>query len=385
MEIPTRKPLRPYFASGPCAKPAGWNLSILEGALLGRSHRSPLGLEKLKEILRRLRLVLEIPQDYEIALISGSATGAMETLLWNLLGERPVDVLSHDVFGDRWAGGALDQLKLEGRLIRSTFGSLPDVSQTKPDHDCVFVWNGSTSGVMYPNANWVKEEREGLVLCDAASAAFIMPLPWEKLDAVAFSFQKGIGGEAGIGAVLLGPRALIRLKNHKPSWPVPYLYRLHHKGGVNSSLFEGVPLNTISLLTVEDLLAALKWAEDLGGVHGLSRKAYSNFSLAHAWIEAHPHLDVCAIAREICSYSTLVFRIVHPVLASCSQEDAWQVVRRVAQRLAAETVAFDIVNHMLAESPSFRLWCGPTIEKEDLEALFPWFDLALHETLRDLS
>lgn len=383
--MPSLKPKRPFFCSGPCAKPPGWSLSDLQSAALSRSHRSPLGLEKLREVLDRLRKVLEIPTGYEMALISGSATGATEALLWNLLGRRPVDVLSHDVFGDRWVGDVFDQLKLEGTHLKGDFGSLPDVTRLRPDRDCVFVWNGSTSGVMYADADWIKESREGLVLCDATSAAFVMPLPWEKLDAVSFSFQKGLGSEAGLGVIVLGPRAIAHLQTHDPVRPIPYLYKLRHKGELNSRLFEGMTLNTVSLLTVEDILNALKWAEELGGMKALTKKAKANFALAEAWIRNTPELDFCVTDPRIRSYSTLTFTLASNHGSALSREARWQLIKAVSQKLAREGAAYDVTNHMLAGEPSFRLWCGPTVESEDLACLFPWFDWALAKALKDAS
>ncbi len=385
LEKPSLKPKRPYFCSGPCAKPPGWSLSDLQSAALSRSHRSPLGLEKLREVAALLRKVLEVPNGYELALISGSATGATETLLWNLLGRRAVDVLSQDIFGDRWIGDVFDQLKLEGTSLKGEFGSLPDVTRVRPDRDCVFVWNGSTSGVMYSEVDWIRDSREGLVLCDATSAAFVMPLPWKKLDAVSFSFQKGLGSEAGLGVIILGPRALEHLKTHEPSWPIPYLYKLRHKGEVNSRLFEGMTLNTISLLIVEDILNALKWAEALGGIKALTQKARINFERAEAWIRDNSYLDFCVSDPRIRSYSTLTFKPLLNKEPTLSREAQWQLVRSVGEKLAQEKAGYDVINHMLAKEPSFRLWCGPTVQVEDLERLFPWFDWAVENAFKDLS
>lgn len=359
---PFLKPRNPCFGSGPCAKPPAWNLIALKEAVLGRSHRSPSGMKKIQESFSDTREVLEIPSSHLIALVSGSATAAVESLLWNLLGSRPIGIIMGEFFSQRWANDITNELGLTKiRLYKDN----TDLAKINFSQDVVFVWNGSTSGQCMPQESWIDSHRQGLTICDATSAAFAMPLPWAELDATAFSWQKGLGGEAGLGIIVLGPHAIERLESYTPSWPIPYLYKLTHDRKLKRELFEGQTLNTPSLLVIEDALYALKWAKQLGGIQGMYSRTLLNFSKIQAWVERTPWIDFLVPIPSLRSPTTVCLKF--------TEKPDWIWVQGFCQLLEKEGVAFDLKNHAAAP-PSIRIWAGPTMEADNLETLFPWLD-----------
>jgi phosphoserine aminotransferase len=366
---PNLRPKRPHFSSGPCAKRPGWDPSVLADAVVGRSHRSPEARGRIKQALDRTRAVLGVPDDYRIAIVPGSDTGAMELALWSLLGLRAVQVLAFDSFGQAWATDVLEQLRVEAELLGAPYGRLPDLSRVRPDADVIFTWNATSSGVRVPDAEFISPDREGLTICDATSAAFAMPLDWAKLDVTTFSWQKALGGEAAHGMLLLSPRAVERAESHTPAWPVPKLFRMVKRGKIDAELFEGATLNTPSLLCVEDYLDALTWAEGEGGAAGLQRRTRDNFAVVSGWIERTPWVDFMAEDPATRSETSVCMRVLD------GPED---LPRRIASLLAEEGVALDVGGHRDAP-PSLRVWCGATVEREDLEALTPWLDWAFAE------
>ena len=382
---PNARPRRPEFSSGPCAKRPGWTPAVLDGAVLGRSHRSADGKARLKEVIDRTRAVLRVPGAHRIGIVPGSDTGAVETALWSLLGDRGVDVLAWENFGREWVKDVVDQLPLEdARAIEADYGALPDLDAVDCDHDVVFVWNGTTSGVAVPDGDWIADDRKGLTICDATSAAFATPLPWEKLDAVAFSWQKVLGGEGGHGMLVLGPRAVERLERHVPEWPLPKLFRLTAGGKLNEGIFAGETINTPSMLCVEDVLDALAWAESVGGLDGLVARTRANGAVIADWVAATPWVDHLAAAPETRSPTSVCLGFTETWFAELPADERAAVPRRIAALLAGENVAFDVAGHREAP-PGLRIWAGATIDREDLEALMPWLDWAYGEVKASYS
>ena len=382
---PNARPRRPQFSSGPCAKRPGWTPAVLDGAVLGRSHRSADGKARLKEVIDRTRAVLRVPGAYRVGIVPGSDTGAVETALWSLLGGRGVDVLAWENFGREWVKDVVDQLPLEDtRVIEADYGELPDLAEVDCDRDVVFVWNGTTSGVAVPDGDWIADDRKGLTICDATSAAFATPLPWEKLDAVAFSWQKVLGGEGGHGMLVLGPRAVERLERHVPEWPLPKLFRLTAGGKLNEGIFAGETINTPSMLCVEDVLDALAWAESVGGLDGLVARTRANGAVIADWVKATPWVDYLAAAPETRSPTSVCLGFTETWFAELPADERAAVPRRIATLLAGENVAFDVAGHREAP-PGLRIWAGATIDREDLEALMPWLDWAYGEVKASYS
>ena len=382
---PNARPRRPQFSSGPCAKRPGWTPAVLDGAVLGRSHRSADGKARLKEVIDRTRAILRVPGAHRIGIVPGSDTGAVETALWSLLGDRGVDVLAWENFGREWVKDVVDQLPLEdARAIEADYGALPELDEVDCDHDVVFVWNGTTSGVAVPDGDWIADDRRGLTICDATSAAFATPLPWEKLDAVAFSWQKVLGGEGGHGMLVLGPRAVERLERHVPEWPLPKLFRLTAGGKLNEGIFAGETINTPSMLCVEDVLDALAWAESVGGLDGLVARTRANGAVIADWVAATPWVDHLAAAPETRSPTSVCLGFTETWFAELPADERAAVPRRIAALLAGENVAFDVAGHREAP-PGLRIWAGATIDREDLEALMPWLDWAYGEVKASYS
>jgi phosphoserine aminotransferase len=374
--VPAVRPARPFFSSGPCAKRPGWTPEALKDACLSRSHRSKHGKAKLKEAIDRTRKVLGVPKDYRIAIVAGSDTGAVEMALWSLLGPRPVDVLAWESFGEDWVTDVVKQLKLKDtRTIKADYGVLPDLSKTDPAHDVVFVWNGTTSGVRVPNGDWIKDDREGLTICDATSAAFAMDLPWPKLDVVTFSWQKVLGSEGAHGMLILSPRAAARLESYEPPWPLPKLFRLTKDKKLVEGVFEGETINTPSMLAVEDYLDALKWAEASGGLHGLMERADANLKALALWVEKRAWVDFLCADPKVRSNTSVCLKVVDPWFTALSKDAQAAAASKIASLLEKEGVALDIGGYRAAP-PGLRIWCGSTVERSDIEKLTPWLDWA---------
>lgn len=369
---PTGKPARPWFSSGPTAKPPGWRIEDLSTALMGRNIRAPEVLARFREARDRTRDVLRLPDGHVLCWLPASDTGAVEAALWNLLGERPVQVLAYDNFGKLWATDVRDHLGLDAEVLEAPYGDLPDLTRVRPDHDLVFAWNGTTSGVRVPDADFISADRTGLTICDATSAAFAMPLDWPKLDVTTFSFQKALGGDAGIGAMVLSPRAIDRLNRFTPPRPIPKVLRLRNAEGFDRTLLDASPLNTYSILTLEDWIAALTWAADVGGLPSLIARTEANFAALSAWVERTPWIDFLAKDPSFRSETSVCLSFTDPRAANRD------FVGRFCALLAEEGAALDIESHRAAP-PGLRIWCGATVETAEIEALTPWLDWAWAE------
>ncbi len=377
MNIPSIKPHCPNFGSGPTAKHPGWCLDELSQSLVGRSHRSIQGKEKLRKIIELTRSVHQIPDDYRIAIMPGSATGAIESALWSFLGSKNVDVMTFDVFSKLWLIDIIEQLKLDGvQTLSADFGSLPELSNYNPANDLVFTWNGTTSGVSIPNADWIPDNRVGLTICDATSAAFCVDLPWKKLDVTAFSWQKGLGGEAAHGMLILSPRAVERLETYKPSWPLPRIFRLTKDDKVIENIFKGNTINTPSMLCVEDCLMALEWAEMIGGLPALIKRCQENSETIYSWVERTPWLSLMAESRAIASPSSVCIYVT--TIQDKEETTQRDFLQSMATLLRQHQAAFDVVNHLYAP-PSLRVWSGPTVEVTDLQILTSWLEWAYNQ------
>ena len=375
---PAVRPARPFFSSGPCAKRPGWTVEILKTAVLGRSHRSKAGKAKLKEAIDRTRAVLGVPADYRIGIVAGSDTGAVEMALWSLLGPRPVDVLAWESFGEDWVADVLKQLKLKDtRTIKAGYGDLPDLKHD-PDRDTIFVWNGTTSGVRVPNGDWIQGDRDGLVICDATSAAFAQRLDWPKLDVVTFSWQKVLGGEGAHGMLVLSPRAVARMESYTPPWPMPKLFRMTKDGKIVEGIFEGETINTPSMLAVEDYLDTLKWAESIGGLPSLIERADANLKALARWVERTEWVGFLAKDAKTRSNTSVCLKIVDPWFTALPKEAQAAAASKIASVLEKEGVALDIGAYRAAP-PGLRIWCGATVETADIEALTPWLDWAFQQ------
>ncbi len=385
MAAPARKPSNPNFSSGPCAKRPGWSLEALRDAALGRSHRSKIGKSKLKQAIDLTREALEVPADYRIGIVPASDTGAVEMALWSMLGARPVDVLAWESFGLGWVTDVVKQLKLDNaRVIKADYGKLPDLGQVDFSHDVIFTWNGTTSGVRVPNGDWIAADREGLTICDATSAAFAQPLPFDKLDVVTFSWQKALGGEAAHGMLILSPRAVERLESYVPAWPLPKLFRMTKGGKLNEGIFIGETINTPSMLCVEDYLDALTWAKAEGGLNGLIGRANANYKVLADWADRTPWVDFFAEDPATRSNTSICMRIVDPEVTGLDLAGHEAFVRAIASRLDKEGVAHDIAFHRDAP-PHLRIWGGATVEASDLAILTEWLDWAFAQEKASLK
>src|SRR5665213_1153025 len=371
---PAVRPARPFFSSGPCAKRPGWALEALGGALLGRSHRSKPGKAKLKEAIDRTRAILGIPADYRIGIVPASDTGAMEMAMWSMLGTREVDCFAWESFGEDWVTDTVKQLKLKAVVHKADYGKLPSLVTTK-ERDVVFLWNGTTSGVRVPDAEWIPADREGITICDATSAAFAMDLPWDKLDVTTFSWQKVLGGEEAHGMLVLSPNAVARLEAYTPHWPLPKIFRLTKSGKLNEAIFEGETINTPSMLALEDYLDTLKWAESIGGLKALIVRVDSNFAVLDRWVRNSDWADFLAQEQGSRSHTSVCLTITDAGFIKLDEEPRYEIVKKLAGALEKEGVALDIAGHRNAP-PGLRIWCGATVEKSDLEALTPWLDWA---------
>jgi phosphoserine aminotransferase len=373
---PAVRPARPFFSSGPCAKRPGWTPEVLEGAILGRSHRSAIGKARLSDAIERTRTLLGIPADSRIGIVPASDTGAMEMAMWSLLGPKPVDAFAWESFGEDWVSDVAKQLKLkDARVFTAPYGELPDLAKADPAHDIVFLWNGTTSGVRVPNGDWISAAREGLTICDATSAAFAMDIPWPKLDVATFSWQKVLGGEAAHGMLVLSPKAVARLESYTPPWPLPKIFRMTKGGKLVDGIFAGETINTPSMLALEDYLDALGWAEGIGGLTALIERADANLGVIARWTKECGWADFLARDPRTRSNTSVCLSIVDPWFRDQSDDAKAQIAKRIASQLEKEGVAFDIGAYRAAP-PGLRIWCGATVEKSDLEALMPWLDWA---------
>ena len=376
---PTNKPENPLFSSGPCPKRPGWSLDKLQSALLGRSHRSKPGKQKLGEAIDRTRDVLQIPENYRIGIVPASDTGAMEIAMWSMLGERDVDLLAWESFGSGWINDVVNQLRLEGvNRLEADYGQLPDLDKVNFENDVVFVWNGTTSGVKVPNGDWIDDDRKGLTICDATSAAFAMELPWEKLDVVTYSWQKVLGGEAAHGMLILSPRAVERLESWTPPWPMPKLFRLTKGGKLNEGIFKGATINTPSMLCVEDYLDALKWAESAGGLTGLIERSQKNLKVIENWVGNTNWVDFLAENSATRSNTSVCLKITDPWFAEMSADQQAERTKQMVGLLEKESAGFDIESYRDAPA-GLRIWCGATVESSDVELLMPWIEWAYSE------
>jgi phosphoserine aminotransferase len=373
---PNVRPGVANFSSGPCAKRPGWTLAALDQALLGRSHRSKPGKAKLAGVIERSRALLGIPDTHRIAIVPASDTGAVEMAMWSLLGARGADILVWESFGDAWAVDATKQLRLPDiRVLKAPYGALPDLRQVDFSRDVVFAWNGTTSGVRVPDGDWIAPDRGGLTICDATSAAFAMRLPWDRLDVTTWSWQKVLGGEGQHGMLVLGPRAVERLESYTPPWPLPKLFRMTSGGKLTEGLFRGETINTPSMLAVEDALDGLRWAEAIGGLDALVARSEGNLAAIEDWVNGSRWAQFLAADRRIRSCTSVCLRISDAALAHLEPAARGAVPGRIAALLDAERVAFDIDASRDAP-PGLRIWAGATVERTDLEALFPWLDWA---------
>ena len=373
---PASRPNVPHFSSGPCAKRPGWTPEALKDAALGRSHRAKVGKVKLKQAIDLTRDVLGIPSDYRIGITPASDTGAVEMALWSMLGARPVDMLAWESFGEGWVTDVVKQLKLkDARTLSAPYGALPDLAEVDFDHDVVFAWNGTTSGVRVPDAAWIAADRKGLTICDATSAAFAQALDWAKLDVTTFSWQKALGGEAAHGMIVLSPRAVERLETYKPAWPLPKIFRMTKGGKLIEGIFEGETINTPSMLCVEDYIDALLWAKSLGGLPALFARADANAKAIADWAVKTPWVDFLAAVPATRSNTSVCLKVVDPAVAALPAEAQAAFAKGLASLLEKEKVAYDIGAYRDAP-PGLRIWCGATVETADVEALTLWLDYA---------
>ena len=366
---PAVKPARPYFSSGPCAKPPGWEASKLATESLGRSHRAKIGKSRLQLAIDLMREVLQVPDTHRIGIVPGSDTGAIEMAMWTMMGARPATMLAWESFGEGWVTDVNKQLKLNATVLNAPYGEIPDLSAVDFSNDVVFTWNGTTSGARVPNGDWIADDREGLTFNDATSAVFAYDMPWEKLDVTTFSWQKVLGGEGAHGVLILGPRAVERLENYTPAWPLPKVFRLMSKGALAEGVFKGETINTPSMLAVEDVIFALEWAKTVGGLQGLMRRSDANAAALGKIVADRAWLGHLA-ADEATRSKTSVCLTVE------GADEAF--IKKFAALLDAEGAAYDIAGYRDAP-PGLRIWCGATVDTADIEALGPWFDWAYNE------
>lgn len=374
--MPAARPRAPQFSSGPCAKRPGWNLEALTNATVGRSHRGKLGKAKLRRAIELTREVLEVPAGHRIGIVPASDTGAVEMAMWSLLGARPTTMLAWESFGEGWVTDAAKQLKLKDlTVLTAEYGALPDLSQVDWTNDVVFAWNGTTSGVRVPNGDWIRADRAGLAICDATSAAFAQPLPWDKLDVATFSWQKALGGEAAHGMLILSPRAVERLETYKPPWPLPKIFRLTKGGKLIEGIFEGETINTPSMLCVEDYLDALAWAKSVGGLKGLIARADASAQAIADWVARTPWIDFLAADPATRSNTSVCLKVVDPEVTRRPADAQAAFAKALVAAIEKEGAGYDLGAYRDAP-PGLRVWCGATVETADVAALTPWLDWA---------
>jgi phosphoserine aminotransferase len=363
---PQAKPARPYFSSGPCAKPPGWEASKLSTASLGRSHRAKIGKSRLQRAIDLTRNVLQVPDTHLIGIVPGSDTGAVEMAMWSMLGARGVTMLAWESFGEGWVTDVRKQLKLDATVLSAPYGELPDLGAVNWDDDVVFTWNGTTSGVRVPDGAWIAADRAGLSICDATSAVFAYDLPWDKLDVTTFSWQKALGGEGAHGVIILGPRAVERLESYTPAWPLPKIFRMTKGGKLIDGIFKGETINTPSMLAVEDVIFALEWAESIGGLHGMIERSKANLAALEGIVDGRDYLGFLDAGFEIRSRTSVCLTV--------EGADA-DGIKKMTSLLDAEGAAYDIAGYRDAP-PGLRIWCGATVDTADIVALGPWLDWA---------
>ncbi len=381
---PALRPHVPHFSSGPCAKRPGWNLQNLKEATLGRSHRAKVGKAKLKLAIELTREVLEVPAGYRIGVVPASDTGAVEMSLWSLLGARSVTTIAWESFGEGWVSDIVKELKLKDvTRLYAPYGEIPDLSKVDPASDIVFTWNGTTSGVRVPNADWIKPDRQGLTICDATSAAFAQKLDWAKLDVVTFSWQKALGGEAAHGMLVLSPRAVARLESYTPAWPLPKIFRMTKGGKLNEGIFEGETINTPSMLCVEDYLDALNWAKSIGGLKALIARADANTKVLADWKARTQWIDFLAKDPAIRSNTSVCMKVVDPAIAALPVDAQSDFAKKLVALVEKEGVGYDFAHYRDAPA-GLRIWCGATVEANDVALLTQWIDWAFAETKASL-
>jgi phosphoserine aminotransferase len=378
------RPADPRFSSGPTKKRPGWSLDALNGAILGRSHRSKPGKTRLKEAIDRTRDVLGVPDDYRIGIVPASDTGAVEMAMWSMLGARPVTMLAWESFGEDWITDVAKQLKLDATVMKAPYGALPDLSKVDPAHDVVFTWNGTTSGVRVPNADWIAADRQGLTICDATSAVFAQSVDWAKIDVLTYSWQKVLGGEAAHGMLILSPRAVERLTTYKPAWPMPKIFRMTKGAELIEGIFQGETINTPSMLAVEDYIDALKWAQGLGGLDALIARADANLAALAEWVERTPWVAFLAADPATRSNTSVCIKVVDPRVTGLSEDGQAEFAKKLSALLEKEGVALDAASYRSAP-PGLRLWCGATVETDDVIALTPWLDWAFETLAAELT
>jgi phosphoserine aminotransferase len=385
MTRPLVKPIRPEFSSGPCAKRPDWSLQALTKATVARSHRHKAAKQKLEKIIELTKSILEIPDNYFVGIVPGSDTGAIEMAMWNLLGPRPINMLVWDSFGLDWANDIQSQLKLKDVVISKVdYGLLPDFSKENLQGDIVFNWNGTTAGVCIPNADWINPNRDGITICDATSAAFAMKLDWSKLDVTTFSWQKCLGGEAGHGMLIVSPKAVKRINEYNPDWPIPKLFQLKKNNMFNQEIFSGSTINTPSMICVEDFLDTLNWAKNIGGLSELTFRSENNLNIIKDWVISSNWIDFLSENSNTISSTSICLKLIDPLIINESLELKNNIEKNIIKLLEEEKVAFDIGSYRSAP-PGLRIWGGPTVESKDIELLLPWLDWAYAETLKKLN
>ena len=384
--IPAARPRVPNFSSGPCAKRPGWTLKALSDAPLGRSHRAKIGKDKLKLAIDLTREVLQVPADYRIGIVPASDTGAMEMAMWSMLGARGVDMLAWESFGSGWITDVVKQLKLQDvRLFEAPYGELPNLKKVDTkNRDVVFTWNGTTSGVRVADASWIADDREGLTICDATSAAFAQRLDWQKLDVVTFSWQKVLGGEGAHGMIILSPRAVERLVTYKPAWPLPKVFRMTSGGKLSEGIFVGETINTPSMLCVEDYVDALLWAKKVGGLDGLVKKVEGNARVLAKFVRENDWIDFLAVKPKTRSNTSVCLKFTDPAVTALPADQQAAFAKQVVQVIEKAGAGYDL-GHYRDAPPGLRIWCGATVQSRDLKALLPWITYAFNEAKASLG
>ena len=376
MDKPNIKPKNPNFSSGPCSKRPGWDISVLKNSQTGRSHRSKECKKKLKEVIVKSKQILKLPDSYNLAIMPGSNTGALEAAMWSLLGYKGVDVLAWENFGNDWAIDILKQLKIGNvNSHKADYGKLPDLNKVNFNNDVIFVWNGTTSGVCVPDAKWIPDNREGLTICDATSAIFAMDIDFNKLDVITWSWQKVLGGEAAHGMLALSPRAIKRLEMYIPQWPIPKLFRIANNKKLIKGIFEGSTINTPSMICVEDVLDSLNWVESIGGTDELMKISNKNLQIVTDWVNSSDWIEFMCNEPKARSSTSIALQIKDEWFNKFSEDEQKDLIKKIVSQLYEEGIVHDINGYPKAP-PSLRLWGGPTVKSSDMKILLPWIDWA---------